>query len=149
MQLLVRPAVLADLPDLVRLFDAYRVFYQQPSDLVAAEAFLEQRFALADSMIFIACRTDGVAIGFAQLFPSYSSVAMRRIFVLNDLFVSEAGRRSGAGRALLAAAQEYAGEGAAVRVSLKTAVDNLPAQRLYESTGYKRDEAFYAYDLPL
>ena len=145
----VRPAAMADLSELTPLFDAYRVFYEQPSDLSAAEAFLEQRFELADSKIFLACHADGVAIGFTQLFASYSSVAMRRIFVLNDLFVAKVGRRAGAGKALLDAAHEYAREASAVRVSLKTAVGNQAAQRLYESMGYKRDEAFYYYDFSL
>jgi GNAT superfamily N-acetyltransferase len=146
MRVHIRPAAIADLPVLVPLFDTYRVFYEQPSDVSAAEAFLEQRFERADSKILLAFRSDDVAIGFTQLFPSFSSVAMRRIFVLNDLFVAETGRRSGVGKALLDAAHAYAGKESAVRVSLKTAVGNLPAQRLYESIGYERDEAFYYYD---
>jgi len=90
-----------------------------------------------------------LAIGFAQLFPSFSSVAMRKIFILNDLYVAEAGRRSGFAKALLIAARDFARESSAVRVSLKTAVDNFAAQRLYESVGFERDEAFFAYDLTI
>lgn len=149
MRVHVRPAVRSDLPDLVPLFDAYRVFYERASDLAAAKAFLEDRFALEDSKIFLAGPEEGEAIAFAQLFPSFSSVAMRKIFILNDLYVAEAGRRSGVGKALLSAARDFAGESSAVRLSLKTAVDNFPAQQLYESVGYERDEAFYAYDLTI
>ncbi len=149
MRIDVRAATKADLPVLLPLFDAYRVFYERASDLSAAQAFLEERFAQADSAIFLGGPAEGEAIAFAQLFPSFSSVAMRKIFVLNDLYVAEAGRRSGIGKALLSAAREFAGESSAVRVSLKTAVDNLPAQQLYESNGYARDAAFYSYDLSL
>jgi len=149
MSIQIRLAVAADLAVLVPLFDAYRVFYKQSSDVAAAESFLSERFAAKDSTIFLAENADGLAIGFTQLFPSYSSVAMRRIFVLNDLYVAEAGRRSGAGRALLERAHVYAGGESAVRVSLRTAVDNLRAQKLYDSVGYRRDEVFYAYDFAL
>ena len=145
----VRAAMPADLAELVPLFDAYRVFYEQQRDPAAAEAFLAERFESRDSRIFLARRADDVALGFAQLFPSFSSVAMRPILVLNDLYVAKEGRRLGVGKALLGAAHEFAREASAVRVSLKTAADNHSAQPLYESVGYVRDEAFYYYDFSL
>jgi ribosomal protein S18 acetylase RimI-like enzyme len=140
----VRPATPADLPELSRLFDAYRVFYRQPSDPAAAERFLRERFARRDSHLFVAPAGAGLA-GFTQLYPSLSSVSMARIFVLNDLFVDAAARRGGVGRALLEAAHAFACSQGAVRVSLETAVDNTSAQRLYESVGYVRDAAFHRY----
>jgi ribosomal protein S18 acetylase RimI-like enzyme len=140
----VRAAVPADLPELGRLFDAYRVFYRQPSDPPAAERFLRERFARGDSHVFVAPAGAGLA-GFVQLYPSLSSVSMARIFVLNDLFVDPSARRGGVGRALLEAAHAFARSQGAVRVSLETAVDNHAAQRLYESLGYARDAAFHRY----
>ena len=140
----VREAAPGDLPELSRLFDAYRVFYRQPSDPAAAEHFLRERFARRDSHFFVAPAGDGLA-GFTQLYPSLSSVSMARIFVLNDLFVDPAARRGGVGRALLEAAHAFASSQGAVRVSLETAVDNASAQRLYESLGYTRDSAFHRY----
>lgn len=143
----IRLAQDSDLEGLASLFDAYRSFYRQPSQLAAAKAFLRERFALQDSVLLLAVSAQGPAIGFSQLFGSFSSVAMRRIFILNDLYVVPEGRRSGVARALLHAAQEHALGVGAVRLTLKTAVDNIAAQRLYESMGYQRDQAFYAYDL--
>lgn len=140
----IRRASPEDLPELARLFDAYRVFYRRPSDLPAAERFLRERFARGDSHVFVAPAGSGLA-GFVQLYPSFSSVAMARIFVLNDLFVDPAARRGGVGRALLEAAHAFARDRGAVRVSLETAVDNDAAQRLYESLGYVRDVAFHRY----
>jgi len=142
----IRPASADDLPELTRLFDAYRVFYRQASDPTAAERFLRERFARRDSHVFAASTERGLA-GFTQLYPSLSSVSMARIFVLNDLFVDPRWRRSGVGRTLLEAAHAFArGEGA-VRVSLETAVDNAGAQALYEGLGYERDGAFHRYHL--
>jgi ribosomal protein S18 acetylase RimI-like enzyme len=140
----VRAATPSDLHELSRLFDAYRVFYRQPSDPAAAERFLRERFARRDSHLFVAPTGDRLA-GFTQLYPSLSSVSMARIFVLNDLYVDAAARRSGVGRALIEAAHAFARSQGAVRVSLETAVDNASAQRLYESLGYIRDAAFHRY----
>lgn len=91
----VRLAEQADLGALAILFDAYRVFYKQESDLPAADSFLRDRFRLRDSTIFMATQGDSEPVGFVQLYPSFSSVSMRRIFILNDLFVAPVARRTG------------------------------------------------------
>ena len=140
----IREATQGDLAELTRLFDAYRVFYRQPSDPGAAERFLRERFARGDSHVFVAPAASGLA-GFVQLYPSLSSVSLARIYVLNDLFVDPGARRGGVGRALLEAAHAFAASRGAVRVSLETAVDNHAAQRLYESLGYVRETAFHRY----
>ena len=141
----VRLAEHADLGALALLFDAYRVFYRQESDVPAAESFLRDRLRLRDSTIFMATQGDSEAVGFVQLYPSFSSVSMRRIFILNDLFVASVARRTGVGDALIQASHAYASKEGAARLSLSTAIDNVSAQALYEGTGFKRDESFYRY----
>jgi ribosomal protein S18 acetylase RimI-like enzyme len=136
------------LPLLAPLFDAYRVFYQQPSDVMAAHAYLQERLSNLESVIFLAQAGDKAA-GFTQLYPSFTSVGLQRIWILYDLFVAPDARRQGVGRALLARAHEWTRAGGAQRVELSTAVDNLQAQALYESMGYTRDEQFYTYQLLL
>lgn len=145
----VRRAEARDLPILSELFDGYRVFYERPSDPPAAQAFLSERLRQGDSVLFVA-EIDGAApVGFTQLYPSFTSAGMQRIFVLNDLFVRLDARRSGAGRALMRSAEAFARAEGAARLSLATAVDNVKAQALYEAEGYVRDEAFLHYDLTL
>lgn len=149
----VRRATPADLPELTRLFDGYRVFYRQRSDADAAGRFLAERFAREDSVLFVAgtsaeAPASGARLaGFTQLYPSLSSVSMARIYVLNDLFVDPAARRAGVGGELLEAAHAFARREGAVRVSLETALDNHAAQRLYERLGYVRDAEFHRYHL--
>jgi GNAT superfamily N-acetyltransferase len=144
----VRQATVADLSLLVPLFDAYRQFYRQPSDVEGARRFLLQRFEHNQSVIFLAF--DGAAaIGFTQLFPSFSSASMARIFILNDLFVSSEARGRGAGAALLQAAAEYGRAVGAVRLALSTEITNTTAQAAYERLGWKRDNVFYTYQLTL
>ena len=128
------------------LFDQYRVFYRQPSDPVLAQAFIAERVANRESVIFLALRDDE-PVGFTQLYPSFSSVSARRTWILNDLYVVPSCRGQGVGSALLERARAHALETGAKGLGLQTAVDNHNAQRLYEALGYRREEGFYSYFL--
>ena len=144
----VRQATVEDLDAIVPLFDAYRQFYRQSSDRERARQFLLERFAHNESIIFLAFEA-AVAVGFAQLYPSFSSGALGRTFILNDLFVRLEARRRGVGSALLRKAADYAQRVKAVRLTLSTEVTNTAAQAAYEALGWKRDAKFYVYELPL
>ena len=120
---------------IVPLFDGYRQFYGQPGNLMVAEHFIAERLQGRDSVLLLAADAAGNGVGFVQLYPSFSSVSTARIFILNDLFVAPASRRDGVGRLLLASAAETARAAGAVRLSLSTAHDNVPAQKLYERLG--------------
>ena len=128
------------------LFDQYRVFYRQPSDPALAQAFIAERVANRESVIFLALQ-DGEPVGFTQLYPSFSSVSARRTWILNDLYVVPSCRGQGVGSALLERARAHAQATGAKGLGLQTAVDNLNAQRLYEALGYRRSEGFYSYFL--
>ena len=67
--LTIRQAVMADLEGLAALFDLYRQFQGRASDVVAARAFLRERFDHGDAVAFIAQDANAFA-GFAQLYPS-------------------------------------------------------------------------------
>lgn len=144
----IRRASAADLDALVPLFDAYRVFYAQPSDPVRARDFLAARFSNGESVVLVAER-GASAVGFTQLYPIFSSVRTARTWLLNDLFVAATARRQGVGAALLKAAAEHAHALGAASLSLSTALDNAPAQALYESLGWQRDRQFCEYALTL
>lgn len=148
MSFTIRRAELADVSSIAVLFDLYRQFYQQAADFPLALTFIQERLSRNESVIFIAVDEHGKAIGFTQLYPSFSSVSARHTWILNDLFVLPETRRQRIGDALLNAAKSHAIETGAKRLSLSTAHDN-PAQKLYESSGYVRNNAFYQYDLTL
>ncbi|WMT43152.1 GNAT family N-acetyltransferase [Paenibacillus sp. D2_2] len=146
----ITQATLQDLDDLVLLFDLYRVFYQQPSDLEGARAFLFQRFNHAESVIFIARNaSNGYAAGFTQLYPTFSSISMHRSWILNDLYVREECRKEGIGELLLKQVKEFAVLTKAKGIALSTAPDNIRAQSLYEKEGYVKDDEFYNYFLAI
>ena len=125
-----------------QLFDSYRQFYGQESNLSGARAFIADRINCSDSVIFLALDSQDQPLGFAQLYPSYSSVAMKRMWYLNDLFVAESARKQGVGKALLQQVQAYALETNALTVKLATAIDNEAAKKLYISEGYAKVTAF-------
>lgn len=138
-------AEIAQLAQVADLFDAYRQFYQQASDIAAAQAFIKQRMIEQDSVIFLAVDEQGNGLGFTQLYPSFSSVAMKRTWYLNDLYVAPKARKQKVGYHLLEAAQDYAQTTGAAFVKLTTAVDNLQAKALYEQTGYQKVITFDHY----
>ena len=140
----VRQAVLSDLDAAAELFDRYRQFQHQGADRALARAFLRDRFDHGESVIFLAF-ASGAAVGFAQVYPSFSSVALSRVFVLNDLFVAETGRRKGVASRLLDAVERYAWSLGACRVSLNVARTNKQGQALYEARGWHRDAEFHMY----
>jgi GNAT superfamily N-acetyltransferase len=143
----VKRATTADIATIAPLFDAYRQFYRRPGNLDGARAYLTERLARDESVVFFALLDDGTPAGFTQLYPIFSSTSMQRLWLLNDLFVAPEARRAGVGRALLERAHAFARETNAKGLMLQTAVDNIPAQRLYESLGWQRDNDFYVYTL--
>lgn len=141
--MLVKRAAATDLDAVAPLFDAYRQFYGQRSDLAASRGFLDERLRREESVIFLAVASGspgGEALGFTQLYPSFSSVSVRRLWILNDLFVRADVRRGGVGRRLLERAREWAIETDAKGLTLATAMTNSAARALYESCGWRRDE---------
>jgi ribosomal protein S18 acetylase RimI-like enzyme len=144
----VRQATILDLEQLAPLFDRYRQFYGRASDVAAAREFLLARFTNKESTLLIA-HEDERPVGFTQLYPSFSSVSLARIFILNDLFVHEQARRKGVASALMSAAVKFASTLGAVRLSLSTAITNDAAQALYHSAGWKRDDQFFVYHLAI
>jgi ribosomal protein S18 acetylase RimI-like enzyme len=145
----IREVTVADVDRLAPLFDAYRQFYAQPPDRPRARRFLAERLAQHQSVVLVADGEAGEALGFVQLYPCFSSVRAAPIFILSDLFVAPAARGGGVGRLLMESAVRRARAAGAVGLELATARTNATAQRLYESLGWKRDEAFYYYALEI
>lgn len=147
----MRPATDDDVDAVVDLFRQYLRFYDQEVPAAEARAYLTARRSDGDSVLLVAVLgPEGEAagqgvVGFAQSYPTWSSVSLSRSWVLNDLFVTPAARGTGAARALVQDTCRRAKEAGAIRVSLATAWDNVAAQGLYESEGFVRDQHFHHY----
>ena len=138
--MIVRQALIGDIEELSVLFDDYRVFYEQSSDIKKAKSFLVDRFNNKESIILVA-EEGNKLVGFTQLFPTFSSVSLERFYILNDLYVSPNFRKKGVGKLLLNSAQDLIRKMGYKGLSLETANDN-PAQHLYEREGWKVDQDY-------
>jgi GNAT superfamily N-acetyltransferase len=145
----VRQASLDDANLVAPLFDAYRQFYGKAPDPDTARSFIQERLANGESTVLIAVDAAGKAVGFTQLYPTFSSVSAARVYTLNDLFVAPEARRANAARQLMRAAGEFCRGHGALRMSLSTGKTNEKAQALYASEGWVRDDAYYHYSLTL
>ncbi|WP_408006315.1 GNAT family N-acetyltransferase [Pseudalkalibacillus sp. A8] len=146
---MVIKATLKDLDKLAELFNKYRVFYGKPSDYEASKAFLQERIENEESVIYLAleeCESK-TAMGFVQLYPIFTSVGLKRQWLLNDLYVDQEFRRQGIGEKLLSKAKELSHQTGSSGILLETAEDNIGAQHLYEKFGYKKDTDHFYYFL--
>jgi GNAT superfamily N-acetyltransferase len=142
----IAQATIEQLNDVAFLFNQYRIFYHQPSDLDSAQKFIRERLQQQDAVIFLAMENDN-PVGYTQLFPSWSSVSMQRVWILNDLFVLNDKRNQGIAKALMKKAEDHAKSTQAVRMILATEATNKIGQNLYESMGYRQLDDFYHYAL--
>ena len=128
----------ADLDALALLFDAYRQFYGQASDVPRARDWLRSRLRVGESVVLLAKR-ENTTVGFVQLYPMFSSVRTAKTWILNDLYVETGARRTGVARALLDAAAKFARDDGAVGIALETSRDNAAARALYRTAGWNED----------
>ncbi len=140
-------ATLKEIETVSGLFDLYRQFYEQESDIKSAKEFLEERISKNESVIFIAIdEGKNFGAGFVQLYPSFSSVALKKKWILNDLYVHKDYRMKGVAEALIEKAKELARETGAKGLTLETHSLNSNAQKLYDKTGFKKDDEYYYYN---
>ena len=138
------PASQQNLKQVASLFDQYRVFYNMSSDIAAAENFIQKRIAQQDSLIFLAFK-QSAAVGFMQIYPSFSSMAMLPIWILNDLFVCSSARQTGCAKKMMMYLQERAKNHGIFSIKLATENTNYKAKALYHGLGYQLNQNFSHY----
>lgn len=142
----IRPIEKSDLEQLAKLFDGYRVFYKKESDLNAAKTFLSERLKNQDSKIYV-CETDERnLVGFTQLYPLFSSTRMKRLWLLNDLYVDPDFRGKAIAVKLIDRAKQLVKETSACGMYLETGKSNVIGNKLYPKTGFQLNEAANFYE---
>lgn len=146
---MIRKANTQDLDQLTNLFDQYVVFYKNPSNYEKHHAYLKERLENNEATIFVAFddQSPDKIIGFALIYVTFSSLALNKILILNDLFVDPSGRKKGIGEKLILQTEEFAKELGSKTIRLRTAKTNTAAQKLYHKTGFVREDYLYSYDL--
>ena len=139
----VRKASVEDIDQLSVIFDLYRMFYRQSSDVEGCRKFLTERLTLNQSVILIALKESNI-VGFIQFYPLFSSVGLQKTWLLNDVYVPEKERKQGIAKKLLNEAKLFGKETGAGWLLLQTANDNYIAQIVYEKNGWERmEDMFY------
>ncbi len=134
---MIKQISLSNYQEVVELFNLYRIFYQQPSDLSLADQFIASRLSRQESVMFAYYAQHEEAVAFVQLYPTFSSVRASKTWILNDLYVREDYRMKGIAEKLMRKAVQFAKEDGAVSITLETAKDNLPAKALYHKMGFE------------
>lgn len=140
----IREVSVSDLPEIAKLFDEYRQFYKLNSDLSGATKFIEERILNQDSKIYLFLEGETYC-GFTQLYPVFTSLSMKRAWILNDLYVRPEHRKKGGARALIEQAATLARNTDGKYLQLETALDSHAAQKLYESIGFVKDDKIFHY----
>lgn len=133
-------ATLAELEQTAKLFDDYRVFYDQEPDIEGALKFINERMKNNESVIYIALDDNNEGLGFVQLYPLFTSVGMKRMWLLNDLYVDIMHRKKGIAEQLIEKSKELVRETGASGMALETQNENHPAKALYDKTGWFIDD---------
>jgi ribosomal protein S18 acetylase RimI-like enzyme len=145
--MMIRKATMQDLEPLSVLFDEYRIFYKCESDRANGKAFISERITTSDSVIFVATSEDETLIGFVQLYPLLSSIQMKRLWLLNDLYVNPSFRGRQVSVKLIERAKQLARETNSAGLLLETAKSNTIGNSLYLKTGFvlDTDHNYYAW----
>ena len=119
----------------VELFDGYRVHYGQAADPGRSAAWLIDATTTGPMRAFLA-RVDGDAAGVCLIAVCPASLTLGEFWMVRDIYVDPRWRRTGVARALLDAVRGAAQQSGALRLTLQTEDDNVPALRLYEQYGF-------------
>ena len=149
MYAIIQKATKHDVEELSNLFDLYRIYYKKNSDIETAKSFLLERIQKKESIIFIATIENKI-VGFTQLYPIFSSLNMKRSWLLNDLYILEEYRGKGISKQLIDAAKQLAKETNAAWVMLETEKTNTVGNKLYLSSGFALYDKnnFYCWENP-
>lgn len=144
-----RKAIYKDIDDVAVLFDKYRVFYRKETDIEGGKNFLAERITKNDSEIFVAEDGKHKLVGFVQLYPLFSSTRMKKLWLLNDLFVDPEYRSQGVSVGLINKAKALVEKSKAAGMFLETEKSNLIGNSLYPKTGFElnKDANFYEWSV--
>jgi len=131
-------AELAHLDAFSTLFNQYRVFYRQQSDLKAATSFIKDRISNNETVTFLAVVDDKI-VGFAQLYPLFHYTKLQKQWLLSDLFVDPEFRGKGLSVSLIDRCKTFCTETKACGLLLETEKTNEIGNNLYPRCGFELD----------
>jgi GNAT superfamily N-acetyltransferase len=145
----IEPISAPQMETLLPMIAAYQRFYEvEEIDEERNRAFFSRFLAPSDEGMLLGAWREDELVGYACLYWHFTSLVPAETVLLNDLYVAEAERGGGIGRALIEAGAEVARKRGAHHLEWATQPENKPAQRLYDKTGAERSE-WVEYELRL
>jgi GNAT superfamily N-acetyltransferase len=136
---IVRPANPADVPAILRLIVALATYEREPDAVQATEAMLMQTLFAQDARVWAhVVEHEGKVVGIAVWFLNYSTWTGKPGIYLEDLFVDDAARGLGAGKALFQALAAEAEKRGCARIDWAVLDWNEPAMDFYRAIGGRR-----------
>lgn len=148
MTLTIRRARAGDGATIHALLTELAAFEQGSVEASAADL---ERDAFGPKPLFEAllAERDGRAVGMLTYLSLYSSWRGRPALMIHDLFVQEAARGTGAGKALIGRLAEIARERGCCRIDVNVLDWNDKARAFYASLGFAHNEGWLGYRLGL
>jgi GNAT superfamily N-acetyltransferase len=135
-----------DRPQWEPLWRAYLVFYRAPWSDEVADATFARIFDPLEPVHALVAESGDELVGFTHYLFQRSTWLINPQCYLQDLYVGEAARGSGVGRALIAAVAGAAREAGAARVYWHTHETNAVARRLYDAVAERTGFIQYRID---
>ena len=130
MDISIGRATAGDTKGIAELFDDYRVFFGEPSDLPLAAGLRADRLRHTESVIFRA-NTGGTVRGVCPAISEFLVGPAGRVWILNDLFVTESARGMGTGTNCSVRSRRSAPDANAKSILVETTSSNTGAQKLF------------------
>lgn len=141
----ITPAAEEDFPGILALIQEFAIFQKMPDKVsVSLQQMLEGK-TLFNAFI---AKTDDRIIGFASYFPAWYSWSGKALY-LDDLYVRDAYRKMGIGKALLDAVVGKAKVENCIKVRWQVSNWNTNAIEFYKKMGAEIDEVEINCDLRL
>lgn len=128
----VRPVTAADRAEWEPLWQGYLTFYRKPLPAEVTEVTWKRFLDPVEPLHALVAEIDGQLVGLSHYLLHRSTWALDCYCYLEDLFVSQAVRGHGVGRALIDAVATAARQANASRLYWLTHETNTTAQELYD-----------------
>ncbi len=137
-----------DMPSLLTLIDGLADYEKlTPPDAEARERLAADAFGNPPRFHTLLAEIDGVAVGYAIYFFTYSTFEARPMLYLEDIFVLPDRRGQGAGLALFRACARAAVDSGCRRMNWQVLTWNAPSIDFYERLGAQRIHEWHSFRL--
>ena len=147
-EVIIRKAVPNDAQAILDFIIGLAEFENEPRTIVEATVESIRRDGFGDGRRFetLIAEREGEPVGMALFFPHYSTWTGTPVLYLEDLFVSQDARGTGAGFALMQALAKIADERGWKRLDLSV-LDWNPARKFYQQLGMVHESDWLLYRL--